>query len=166
MPGNVERLFGDLRAELFRVTGAISTQALPPLLPLAYIPAIPAPETFPPLPQEQTPPLKLGAREPAGDTLVSAVRFPEVWRSWLSSLPQSEAPDGLPVPLAGVFLGARDALAALDARLPDDAPVPGLPGQLTVMHLQVIRVLPEVGREWWLSVDWEAVWSKRIKLRG
>jgi hypothetical protein len=89
----------------------------------------------------------------------------------------------MPVPRVGVFLAARDGLdyAAAGEERPAaasaaavtgptetaaTAPLAAIPHHLAVVKVELLDLTVTDAEQWWMSVDWESLWSKRIKLRG
>lgn len=176
LPGNVERVVNDLRSELYNLTAATSTQALPPILPLAYVSPGTSEETVGLLPQTEIAPLQVGPIGPHdethGKTLVLRIEMEELWREWLRGFVAKPAPRGMPVPLAGVFLGGTDladswsSFSARDERRRFEDLRSALPKRLTVLQVELLSIHTRASGRWWDDIDWEIPWSKRIKLRG
>lgn len=187
LPGNVEAQVNSFRMQLFGETSAVSTQALPPVIPLARLSRPVEGSVVDTLPQTELQPLAVGETRRVSETLVIHVAFPDGWKRWLSNQgvgllhhapdasrdqpkgPLPGQPPGLaarlPPALAGIFLGDSDLVQALHG-----LPLPERPGgiarQLQVVHVELLALtLPAVG-EWWSELDWEVRWSRRVKLRG
>ncbi len=172
LPGNVERVVNDLRSELYSLTAAISTQALPPILPLAYVGPDTGSETISLLPQTDIPPLRIGPIGTCNETLVLKVEMDRLWNEWLRGFAAAPAPHGMPVPLAGIFLGGTDLVdywsnsSSRDDWLSLTDRSGGLPKRLSVVHVELMSLQTRTSDAWWDHLDWEFRWSKRIKLRG
>lgn len=163
LPGNVERKLADLRMQIFKETGACSSQALPPVIPLCYLRSSCEAEVVELLPQEQIPPIEIGKVAHKHGTVVISTHLAPAWKRWLANLECRDAPHEMPVPLAGIFLAATDARDSTDRTTV--APEAALPHHLAVAKVELIAVSVS-DDPWWMSVDWEVMWSKRIKLRG
>ena len=178
LPGNVEHVVNDLRSEFYSLTAAVSTQALPPVLPLAYVSQDTRSEAVSLLPQTEISPLHVGPLGTHDETLVLKVEMESLWNEWLRGLVATPAPRGMPAPLAGIFLGGPDLLGSPnvadhwpsssdrdDWRSLADRSI-GLPKRLSVLHVELISLQTQTPGAWWDHLDWEILWSKRIKLRG
>lgn len=171
LPGNVERSVNIVRERLFGLTGALSTHALPPLLPLAYIPGEMGEEIADSLPQTAIAPLALGGPTVFDGTLVLEVDWPLPLRTYCQSVRSLEPPRHMPPPLSGVFIGSEDAAAAwgqLDAkaRLSLDDVLSAVANGVAVFTLEMLSIEVAAQAEWWEHVTWEVRWDRRIKLRG
>lgn len=172
LPGNVERVVNNLRSELYSLTAAVSTQALPPILPLAYVPPDTGSETISLLPQTGIPPLHIGPIGTCNETAVLEVEMDRLWNEWLRGFAAGPAPHGMPAPLAGIFLGGTDLVdywtnsSSRDGWLSLIDRSSSLPKRLSVIHLEFMSLQIQASGTWWDHLDWEVLWSKRIKLRG
>jgi len=176
LPGNVERIVNDLRSEFYRLTPATSTQALPPILPLAYLAEDTGSDSVSPLPQTEIVPLQIGGIGRSGDagheTLVLEVAMADSWSEWLRGFATIPAPRGMPVPLAGLFLGGSDLVdywsgSSQSAELEFIRSLSDkLRMRLSVLHVELVSLQIPASGAWWDHLDWEILWSKRIKLRG
>lgn len=172
LPGNVERIVNDLRSELYSLTAAISTQALPPILPLAYVGPDIGSEIVSLLPQTEIPPLHIGPIGTCNETLILKVEMNHLWNEWLRGFAAGPAPHGMPAPLAGIFLGGTDLVdywsnsSSRDDWLSLIDRSGGLPKRLSVVHIELMSLQTRTSDTWWDHLDWELRWSERIKLRG
>ncbi len=172
LPGNVERVVNNLRSELYSLTAAVSTQALPPILPLAYVPPDTGSETINLLPQTGIAPLHIGPIGTCNETVVLEVEMDRLWNQWLRGFAASPAPHGMPAPLTGIFLGGTDLVdhwtnsPSRDGWLSLIDRSGGLPKRLSVVHVELMSLQTRTSDMWWNHLDWEVLWSKRIKLRG
>jgi hypothetical protein len=172
LPGNVERIINDLRSEMYRRSGAASTQGIPSVIPLAYVSPNTRRDLVDNLPQTEIPPLWIGSIEAHGDTLVVAVEMDDPWSEWLNGIAAEPAPPGMPVPFSGVFLGGPDLLERssgapiLSDWLSSAVPAGRMPKRLAVLSVELIRLETGPATTWWTHLDWEVLWSKRIKLHG
>ena len=154
LPGNVERVVNDLRSELYSLTLATSTHAIPPVLPIAYVPHGTQSETVGPLPQTEITPLHVGPIDTQDETLVLTVEMNDRWCEWLRGLDVQPAPRGMPVPLGGIFLGGSDlagrwssssvrerGLSFLDR-------LTGLPKRLSVLHVELMSLRTSASSTW------------------
>lgn len=178
LPGNVERVVNDLRSAFYSLTGAVSTQALPPVLPLAYVPRDTRAEAVGRLPQTEITPLHVGPVGTHGETLVLTVEMEDLWYEWLRGFVGKPGPRGMPAPFAGIFLGGPDLLGSPNLvnhragssnrddwwSLVDQSI--SLPKRLSVLHVELMSLQTQAPDAWWDHLDWEILWSKRIKLRG
>lgn len=177
LPGNVERDVNNYRTRLFEVTGAASTFALPPVIPLVYTnPDLPD-DVVDRLPQTELGPLSFGRVGTEDGSAFLAVKLEPRWSAWVNSVPQTDVPklQGVPVPGSGVFLGSADLVAAIAEAETEDrahterdkAPAPPvMPGQQKVLHVELLIVTADPGERWWETLDWSIPWSRRVKLRG
>ena len=176
LPGNVERVVNDLRSEFYLLTPATSTQALPPILPLAYLTEDTGSDAVGLLPQTDMAPLQIGAIGRSGEagheTLVLEVAMGDSWSEWLRSFVTIPTPPGMPVPLAGLFLGGSD-LADYWSSSSESAEVESIRNlsdesqmRLSVLHVELLSLQTRASGAWWDHLDWKILWSKRIKLRG
>ncbi len=163
LPGNVERTLSDLQMQIFKATGACSSQALPAFIPLAYLDDRCDADIVSLLPQEEMAAVEVGELTPCQDTVVFTASLSDAWERWLSNLRRAPSPSGMPMPGCGVFLAATDAVTWTAAGQVSAA---AMPHHLTVMKIELIDLTVADDDEWWQNVEWEALWSKRIKLRG
>jgi hypothetical protein len=171
LPGNVERTVNRIRNELFRATGATSTQSIAPVIPLAYVDPGTQADLVDSLRQSDTPPFPVGEVRENAEALSIAVEWSGGWEEFLAELPSESVPSGMPAPRLGIFLGARDLVDGwndLPKTLRDEA-ISGimqdLPVRLTVLHIE-LHSLMITARNWWEDLDWKVIWSRRVKLRG
>jgi hypothetical protein len=156
-------MFNDLSMEIFVATGAVSTQALPPIIPLAYLDREPDPDTWQTIPQENAPPITPGELQTVEQTLVCGASLAPAIQAWANDQASAPSPPAMPVPLAGIFLGAADAAAGT----PDGvSPPPRMPDRIRVVNLVFMEISTAAGTQWWTELDWTVRWSKRLKLRG
>jgi len=164
-PGNVERELNVIRDGLFRTTLAVSTQALPPVFPVAYVDREVARESTDLIPQTRIPPIPLDGLRVCGAGVVVSATLTAPWEEFLEGIDLTEASAGFPPTGCGFFLGSTDLAAAWPTIR--DGPELGrtLPGRLSVLNVELMSI--RVGRDpWWSEIDWEVCWSRRLKLRG
>ena len=114
-PGNVERVLNLIRTELFRQTGAASSQCFPPFLPLAYVePEVDIAITEI-LPQTSMAPLTVGPVMATKGTLHVDTEIESGWSEMLDGITTVLCPPGLPEPCSGFFLGAQDLVCGWTA---------------------------------------------------
>lgn len=173
-PGNVERELNQIRSQLFGATGAVSTHALPPIFPIAYPDNKIPQEVSDNIPQTDIPPASIGRihADNRACSMEANIALPEsrpthTWTTYLG-IGHAQIPPEFPHPLSGFFLGAADLANAFNQDGRDLAAEldPGpLPKRIAVFAVELISVSWGAA-PWWTSVDWNVVWSRRIKLRG
>lgn len=181
LPGNVEREVNRLRQVMFRESGAASTQAIPPILPLAYSDGALPDDAVGRLPQTEILPLAIGPPVLHASTVVLHVPMDARWSAWIESSglagtagppPDAEEIGGWPAPLRGVFLGASDladqwtSLEKRIARDPERRALASVPERVRVVNVALLTVRTSSPVYWWQDVEWQIEWTVRIKLRG
>ena len=160
------------RSDLFQMTGAVSCQSIAPVIPLAYVPENTAEGLVDHIPQREIPPMGIGQIAWSAQAMSAAVDWAIAWRSVLVECSVLAAPPGLPPPLTGIFLGGPDAAEAWEELPVQDREhsrerwESTMPGQVAVLHVELLVLHFGNRNRWWDEVDWEVRWSRRIKLRG
>jgi hypothetical protein len=164
--GNVGREIADLQRALFSEYGVVSSQALPPLLPLMWAEASTPVSVAETLDCSNLPPV-----EPAPPTVdqygvVLPVSLDDRWEMWITSLGGWEAVPSpafaalLPVHGAGFFVCGNETAVT---SIPD---LHRGTQRLRALHLMLLRVtILDLSRPW-EGIDWSVVWRRSIKLRG
>jgi hypothetical protein len=164
-PGNIIKEAASIQAWCFADTGSLSSQALPPLLPLVWTREDTPESIVDSLPQTELEPLEPGAprRETTGALL--PVSLTGGWTTWIGTLaPWRVEPDVcfaslVPACGSGLFLCGDDGPADLSR-------VQWKPCRIRVFLAALIEIAVNNLEEPWAWIDWHALWSRRIKLRG
>jgi len=165
-PGSVEAEVGRFQQEIFSCHGLVSTIALPPLIPLAFLPDAGLPQGFlHDLNALASAPYRITIGAPAWNegALYLGIDSAGLWlalrKGALSRVPSE--PAGLFPAREGFFLGCEE--------LPAGAPDPDRPqladSGFTSSSLALLRLsTPRPPATWWRDIRWEI--AEQIPLRG
>jgi hypothetical protein len=157
-PGSIEAEVGKLQAALFSAHGYVSAAALPPLIPVAFLP-----------PGDRSMPLEsLGKRIPSpyiiegsglewGDgSLFLSLDTGGIWEGIRAEIAEAGA---LFVPHEGFCLGCWEAGAADRAAVKPEVP----PLRFSSCTLALISLKVAAGAEWWREVHTEILKKRPLR---
>jgi hypothetical protein len=165
-PGSVEAELGRLQAGIFSAHGLLSAQALPPLLPLAFLPMGTAPAgLLPSMEKAVAAPWRVRVR---GYLWAEGFLYLSVDSGGMWTALRAEAlagcgaePPGFFPPREGFFLGCGEATD--EQRASVHPPASEL--VFTSAELALFRIeTPRVDGQWWRELYWETI--DRKPLRG
>jgi hypothetical protein len=166
-PGSVEAALGKLQAELFSRYGLASAQAMPPLIPVAFLPLeAPTRGLLGSLNDSVRAPwsIRTTGCEWAGEYLYVDVESGGAWAALRArTLERCGAePDGLFPVREGFFMGCGDAAPAQrDTIRPAIAPAAFSSSDLVLVSIE--RLLGQVA--WWRELYWEIVEQRPLRGR-
>ena len=161
LPGNVERDVYQIKNEILRDTGAVSTQ-IPAILPISDVREDLADTAVDTLPQREIPPLQLGPITETNGFIVVSAALSESFAGWMIDVATgATASNPIVDHLPGFLIASATDVSLEECRLPDIQ----LPLRATVLSVENWSIEVE-GDPWWLSYSWRVAWSRRIKLRG
>ena len=164
-PGSIESEVGRVQEEVFSRYGVASTQALPPLVPIAFLDA---PTVNGSLLREMDQAIAPGWRMrlvgPAwiGGHLYARVDSAGAWAALRQAATARCAEGEGPFPPAeGFYLGCGEVPDETRALI--DAPVPALSfGSATIV---LMRIFASDGPGWWRALSWEAFEERPLRGR-
>jgi hypothetical protein len=163
-PGSIESEVGRAQDAVFSLHGAASTQALPPLIPIAFLdPSLVDGSLLREMSQAIAPGWRMRLVGPGwiGGHLYALVDSAGAWTA-LRQTAVARCAGGADLfpPAEGFYLGCVEAPAGTRALI--DAPVPALSfGSATIA---LMRIFASDGPEWWRALSWE-IFEER-PLRG
>ena len=163
-PGSIESEVGRAQDAVFSRYGAASTQAFPPLIPVAFLdPSLADRSLLREMSQAIAPGwrMRLVGSGWIGGHLYALVDSAGAWAELRRSvIARCAEGRGLFPPAEGFYLGCGEAPAETRALI--EAPVPALSfGSATIV---LMKIFASEGPEWWRSISWE-VFEER-PLRG
>jgi hypothetical protein len=162
VPGSIEAEVGALQQAVFADHGFVSAIALPPLVPVRFVPAE-SPARLPQVPgREVTAGFAVRTTGPAwsGGHLFLGLDTGGAWRALRGDERWGDGPALFPCH-EGFFLGCAEA--APEAR--DSVVAPAMDRRFSSTDIALVTiVVPDEGTDWWSDVRWRI--EERRPLRG
>ncbi|HSV93699.1 MAG TPA: hypothetical protein VLH81_11510 [Desulfobacterales bacterium] len=161
-PGSIEAEIGALQQAVFAEHGFVSAIALPPLVPVRFLP-VDVPPRLPQVPgREVAARFAVRVAQPAwsGDHLFLGIETDGAWVALRGDERWSDGPVLFPC-FEGFFLGCAEAMPELRGSIV----VPPMERRFTSPDITVMTiVVPDEGADWWRDVSWQI--DDRRPLRG
>jgi len=166
-PGSIESEVGRVQAELFREYGLASAQALPPLIPIAFLDAARAERGFLTEMNRSVSPgwrMRLTGAVWAEEHLFAGVESGGLWRTLrVRALELCGAEKGCLFPVAeGFYLGCGDASPEVRSRISPEVPEASFSSG-TIALLNIRATFEET--EWWRELSWEVMEERTLRGR-
>jgi hypothetical protein len=167
VPGSVEAELGRVQAGVFSEHGLVSAAALPPLIPIAFVPGFSTPDgLLAALNRSVRAPWRITVGHAAWmqGSLYVSVDSGGMWDTLRGQTLAlcGTAPDAPFVPAEGFFLGCGDASPAeREAIHPAVPPLAFSSADAAILRLD----LPSAGMAWWREVYWEFLEQKPLRGR-